>query len=356
MRRIVAIALVAAGLHWPAPPSLAAELRLRSQCTAAGALVTLGDVAEVVARDKGQAQTLAAVELFPAPGAGRQRFVRVRELQDLLMLHGVNLAEHRFSGANQVTIQGAGPPPRNEAELAPSAAASKRANRRVQDAIVRYLQQQTSADQPWIVQLDLGDEHARAIANASREIRISGGAPPWEGSQSFEVTVPAADPPERFAVEARVEAPAACVVTVRSLSRGVVIRETDVELQRNAPREGAGEPFYSLEEVVGKETARAIPVGKNVTHDCLRAPLLVRRGDVVTVYARTAGIRIRTTARAKDDGSQGDLIPVESLQDRASYLARVCAIREVEVFARSAQSSDAAPAMDPQEVGSTAAK
>ncbi len=68
--------------------------------------------------------------------------------------------------------------------------------------------------------------------------------------------------------------------------------------------------------------------------DDLRPPLWVHRGDVVTVYANTAGIRIRTTARARDDGSQGELVAVESLLDRSTYYARVSGIREVEVFAR----------------------
>jgi len=354
--RIYSILVAAAALLWLDNPARAAELRLRPQCTAAGAMVTLGDVAEVFAADRRQAEALAAVELFPAPGAARQRFVRLREIQDLLMLRGINLAEHRFSGSSQVTIQGAGPSPRTDAEQVPSAAATKRANRRVQDAIVRYLQQQVSADQPWIVQLELSAAHARTVANATRETKISGGAPPWVGTQLFEVTVEAADSPARFTVEAQVDSPAAAVVAVRSLARGVVVRETDVERQRNAPREGAAEAFYTLEEVIGKETARAIPAGKVLTRDCLRAPLLVRRGDVVTVYARTAGIRIRTTARARDEGSQGDLIAVESLQDRATYLARVCAVREVEVFARSAQSSDGAPAANPQFAGPAAAR
>ena len=94
--------------------------------------------------------------------------------------------------------------------------------------------------------------------------------------------------------------------------------------------------FMRSEEVVGKQTTKAIAEGKVLTPDVVQAPLLVRRGDVVTVYARTAGIRIHTTARAKDDGAMSDLVTVESLTDRKSFTARVCGPRETEVFAQAA--------------------
>jgi flagella basal body P-ring formation protein FlgA len=60
---------------------------------------------------------------------------------------------------------------------------------------------------------------------------------------------------------------------------------------------------------------------------------LVQQNDVVTVYARAAGVQVRTQARARDAGSLGDLIAVESISDRKTYFARVSGIQEVEVDA-----------------------
>jgi len=96
---LLAIVLAAA---WT--PSFAAELRLRSQCSPHGPVVTLGDVTDILTADEKQAGRLAAVELFPAPAATRQRILQVRELQDLLLMRGVNLAEHQFSGSSQVVV------------------------------------------------------------------------------------------------------------------------------------------------------------------------------------------------------------------------------------------------------------
>ena len=63
-------------------------------------------------------------------------------------------------------------------------------------------------------------------------------------------------------------------------------------------------------------------------------PLAVHHGDVVTVYAQSGAVRIRTNARARDEGSVGELVAVESLLNRSTYYARVSGIREVEVYAR----------------------
>ena len=52
-----------------------------------------------------KSETLAAIELFPAPTGGEQRFLRLRELQDLLTARGLNLSEHTLSGASQIAVQ-----------------------------------------------------------------------------------------------------------------------------------------------------------------------------------------------------------------------------------------------------------
>ena len=69
----------------------AADIQLRFDCRARSGVVTLGDVAQVLAADPQEASHLAALELFPAPPPGRQRFVRLREIQDALLLRGLSL-------------------------------------------------------------------------------------------------------------------------------------------------------------------------------------------------------------------------------------------------------------------------
>ena len=78
---------------------------------------------------------------------------------------------------------------------------------------------------------------------------------------------------------------------------------------------------------------RNIPVGQTLDGNFVHPPLLVRAGEVVTVFGRNGGILVRMPARARENGGEGDLVSVESLLDRQTFLARVSALHEVEVFA-----------------------
>jgi flagella basal body P-ring formation protein FlgA len=322
-------------LSFGAGSARAAEFRLRAQCQSAGSLVTLGDVAEIFATDRQQTDALAAIELFPAPPATRERHVQWREIQDLLLLRGINLAEHRFSGSSQVTILGHGEPARTDPDRPLSFTATRAATSRVREAIVHYLKKQVSAESPWVVEVELEESHARILAGPNRGVSVGGGARPWTGVQRFEMTVDTPDGPVRFPLHAEVSLLPAVVVAAKALPSGVLIRAADIELQQVPQHETRTGGFLSIDEVIGKETTQTIAKGKTIQPKQVRSPLLVRRGEVVTVCARSPGICVRTMGRARQNGSLGELIAVESLLDRQTYFASVSKLREVEVFARS---------------------
>jgi flagella basal body P-ring formation protein FlgA len=353
----------------------AAEIRLRTQCTATGPVVKLGDVAEVVDDNRAQAERLAAAELFPAPPQGQPRFLRVREIQDLLLLRGVNVAEHQISGASQVAISAGSQTVKTENSPAKlPVSRTRQVNRRVCEAVAKYLEEHASQEQlperstedtpderparnrskgasaerprRWTVEAALTEAQSRAVADPMRAISISGGHAPWTGAQQFQVTVQSPQGPVSFPLEARVSLPNAVVVACHALQRGTVLRPDDVELRRDASGEVVT-AIHSIEEVVGRETTRSVSEGKLLSTDSLRAPLLVRKGEVVTVYAFSGGIRLRTVARARDEGSQGDLVAVESMLDRGTYFARVSGLREVEVYARAPRVEPVTSQTDP---------
>jgi flagella basal body P-ring formation protein FlgA len=297
-------------------------------------------VAEIFAAGGQTSDDLGGIELFPAPS--RQRFLRLRELQDLLLLRGVDLTKHQLSGSSQVTIHRGGEKvAKKTVEKPVSSAAAKRAKRRLSEAIVACLAGQVSAELPWSVEFELSQDRARMVNSPRQKITVGGGQSPWTGIQRFEVTLatvepgkPAAAEPRQFTLDVQVSLPAKMVVAVRSLSRGTIIGPGDVELRMDVQPGRGAKPLYSLDKVVGRQTTRSITAGQILQQESVQAPLLVKRGDVVTVYVRSGGIRIRTNGRSRDDGSLGDLIAVESMLDRKTFFAQVCAAREVEVFAR----------------------
>ena len=337
-RRRAAACLAAVLLaFWHVNSATAAELRLRAQCSPAGPVVTLGDLAEIEPADARQSAALAAIELFPAPGNGEQRILPIREIQDLLLLRGVNLAEHRFSGSSEVAVQTIVARPRSVAVKPIPAAEAQRIKRRVCEALIKFLGEHATTPQTWSVECELSDEQAHLFADPVRPITVTGGSSPWTGLQRFDLTVDGAKGPAHVSLDATVRIVPPVVVARRQLARGAVIRDDDVELQRLAAADKMPGALHTIEEAVGHELVRPVAAGSPVACESLRAPLSVHRGEVVTVYAQSGSIRIRTVARARDEGSVGELVAVESLLNKSTYYARVSGTREVEVYARPAR-------------------
>ena len=65
----------------------------------------------------------------------------------------------------------------------------------------------------------------------------------------------------------------------------------------------------------------------------------------MSVRARAAGVVVRTYATARQDGSMGDLISVQSLETKGRFAARVSGLRELEVFAGGTSAVEVAAAV-----------
>lgn len=322
----------------------AAELRLRNEWQRGGDLVLLGDVAEVYAGSAEQATELASIELFPAPPAGEKRYLRVRELQDLLALRGVNLAQCRFTGSSQVLLEAAPPIAATATKVSALSYGEKRSlNESIRNLIVQYLRARVPQRRNWDVEIELADSQMRALLARPGQMSISGGVEPYVGQQHFTLQCNTPEGTESYAIDARITVPAVAVVAIRTLARGSIVHASDLQLQDSDPHGAKQETFGRLEDVVGQEVKRSIGAGQVITKDDIRAPLLVRNNDPVTVYSRSPGIQVRTTARACQDGSLGDLIAVESFADRRRFFARVSGVQEVELFARAASAESVKP-------------
>ena len=330
------VALAATILAAPAAlttPSRAAEFHLHAEFRTAGGLVLVKDIADVYANDPDEVRALGELDLVAAPVDGQKRFLPLREIQDLLVLRGLNLREHRFTGASQVKVIGVieSRPSTLRSSAAPSPV--KQTTDAVKMAIQRYLGQKSDDAETWTVKLSLSEDQAAQIASAMQSISIEGGSSPWTGPQSFVVCVPAAKATLRVTVAAEVVLPPMVVVATQSLGKGMIVRPSDVRLQPGQATEGNAKVFTSLDEAIGKEVFRQVGEGQILDDKYVRPQLMIRRGEIVTVYARTAGIQVRVSARSHDDGAVGDLVTVESLGKRETYFARVTGPQACDVFA-----------------------
>lgn len=340
MNKFFAI-LAAAYLAATASSADAAELRLKAQARCSTSVLRVGDVADVFSAEAWQVEQLTAIELGPAPATGMKRFVRAREVQDALWMRGVNLADHRISGVDRVEVTGPGNPVAmvEKPKTRLDESSRDRAVRQVTEAVVRCLQRQAGGNNPWQAQVMLTDEQATTIVAAACRISAEGGFAPWTGRQSFVVKDEDTGKKVQFAIEADVTLPPAVVALTRNVSPGTILHAGDLELKPVAAVSQNLQPFYRVEEVVGQEMTWGAPAGTILGRTSIRRPVVVRRGEAVTLYARSAGLRVRTTVRSREDGGVGDLIAVESFTSRDPFYARVTGIQEAEIYAVPAEAS-----------------
>ncbi|GIW94988.1 MAG: hypothetical protein KatS3mg110_3029 [Pirellulaceae bacterium] len=123
------------------------------------------------------------------------------------------------------------------------------------------------------------------------------------------------------------------VVAARPLRAGQILASEDLLLE-NPPASGrtASRSLTRIEDAIGRELLQSVSAGQVLDGAWLRKPILVRRGQVVTISSRAAGVVVRLPGRALEDGSLDDLVSVQWLDDRSKQLvARVTGIDSVEV-------------------------
>ncbi len=79
----------------------------------------------------------------------------------------------------------------------------------------------------------------------------------------------------------------------------------------------------SFTSCTGKVAKRTIPAGRLITREMITNPILVKRGEVVTVKVQTPNILITTLAIARQEGRYGDIIRVQNIQSKKTIYAKV---------------------------------
>jgi flagella basal body P-ring formation protein FlgA len=349
------------------------DILLHEQVTASAPVIRLGDVARIVTADRQRARDLSSLLLMPAPAPGTQRFLRKREVEDLLVAHGEDLLQLRLEGATQVAItnpnissgnddgrpiathNAVAPMNRHAAILAgyaepvgnsqPAGLVDNDLRDEVKRIISNYVIEKTGEAAEWRVTCEVSARYLAQLDAATSPPICSGGTAPWIGRQQFIISFATVEGAVRIPVYADV-APAAMpvVIAIQPIARGAVITAADVELQtvETVPAAtGRRLPLTSVEQLIGMEARQAIGAGDVIFTDKVQAPIFVKRGELITVVAQGSGIRVTTTARARQDGARGELVQLESLETREIYDARVTGFREAAVF-----TAAAAPAPD----------
>lgn len=124
-------------------------------------------------------------------------------------------------------------------------------------------------------------------------------------------------------VNARIEITTEVATAKARISRGAVISEEMVSMQK-MKIDGAPEDLCTdLATIVGQVAGKNILAGRAIEKSNLTAPVDVKAGDLVALVAERDGIRLTARGIAKKDGTIGELIPVVNLRSNKKLFGRV---------------------------------
>ncbi|VAX04259.1 hypothetical protein MNBD_GAMMA20-1045 [hydrothermal vent metagenome] len=106
------------------------------------------------------------------------------------------------------------------------------------------------------------------------------------------------------------------LTTSRPISRGDAITRADIISRRQEISTLSHGYYRQTEEIIGKLAMRSLPAGTPLTPRMLKARLLVRRGDDVTILANTGFLQVRSKGKALQNAAQGERITVRNTRSK----------------------------------------
>jgi flagella basal body P-ring formation protein FlgA len=211
------------------------------------------------------------------------------------------------------------------------------AERNAADAISNYLKTKTNSNGQWIIQPKIPSEYAKALSTRVQIEGVNGGQPPWEGQQEFVFLLRDSKGMRTINVQAMVKLPEMVVAANRPLSKGYVLRDSDlvwIPMPRGLSY-GPEDCFATPDALIGQQLRRSVSTQQVIRQSEVGAPTVVQVGNVITVEVVSGDIVVATNGRAIEAGSMDDLIQVEVEPSKNRVLGRITGPKTVEVIANS---------------------
>ncbi|MEM1026246.1 MAG: flagellar basal body P-ring formation chaperone FlgA [Myxococcota bacterium] len=119
-------------------------------------------------------------------------------------------------------------------------------------------------------------------------------------------------------------------IATRDLPPGHLLSDGDLALAEVELR-GGGPTVPSIEELLGTRLVRGVRAGEPIRRRAAAAEPIVRRGNTVDALWRVGGLQVVVTARALQDGRQGETIRVLNEMSKTSLRGVVVDAHRVEI-------------------------
>lgn len=118
------------------------------------------------------------------------------------------------------------------------------------------------------------------------------------------------------------------LVLRQNISADSVLTASMLESTSRQRRFIRGNLVTDARSIIGAKTKRALSMGQILTFQDL---CLVCKGDVVTIAIDDKGLAVSVSGIATEDGSLGDVIPVQNRQSKRTIRAEVVGVNRVEI-------------------------
>lgn len=308
-----------------AGPAAAASIAvvIPSEARVSGSQILLGEIASIDydlgagPEIKAWAAALAQISLGLSPEPGRSLTLRGGQIEQRLKAAGGPLLEADWHLPESLTVSRPGQT-MDEA--------------RIKNIVEDYL----SRTEPYqsglfkILSLTAGPRPSLPPGTVSWEFQAQKSSNPTSlvGQIFFQVDGRDAG---RLRVAVQLELLTPAVVAAGNFNRGHVLSEDDLNLAMIDFKRGQG-ALTDPALAVGWALKVNLAAGSPLRNRDLTKSLLVRRGDIVSIEAKSGGLTITATGQARQDGGLGDTISVVNLSSKKTISARVVAPNQVEVI------------------------
>jgi len=280
-------------------PALFINLRVRAEEPAG--LVRLGQIAAVTSEDLQLARLAQGTPITSTPLPGSQETIDRQTIAERLCERGIPPDRLGWGGAPAVALM-------TRSVCVTSTALANEARRYVLAALPAG---QTGGD--WAVSQPPPDRHLAAGENPPVLSALPTGIAP--GAQTVRVFVRILiDGETRTTVPVVLERVTrkAFVAAARDIPRGKVIDPADVALRTVAQTspEVAPRACARLDQVIGKVAARGFAAGQPISPHHIANPVLVRRGEPITINLVNGSLEVTSIGMALNDGRLDDVINV----------------------------------------------
>jgi flagellar basal body P-ring formation protein FlgA len=305
LRRAAALAFLCAGFAIVAPTAIAAQAVLKGTVVARGDKVTLGDLfdesAFATTPEAAQVPVLAA----PRPG-------------ESIALDAVAL--QRFAAAHQIEW----PNTQGLTAIKIERASKSIGADMVAQALLDALQARGLTGNLKIRYAGTMPE-LRIAADANPSVAVQSlNVEPTTGQFAAALRAPLDDPmAPTITVQGRAYRVAEVPVLARDMKPGETIAERDIQITEMPVEKLGQNVITAATDLVGTAARRMLRAGEPLRLGDIEAPVLVKKGALVTMTVRGPGLSLTAEGRALEDGAHGDAIRVMNTNSKRTIAATV---------------------------------